>query len=94
MGSCFRVRVEAMDVEALLLAHKLPVVGAVLEGENMYQSQFPTAGFLMIGNESKGIRPNLKPLITHPVSIPNFGKAESLNAAVATGILLAQWRSK
>jgi TrmH family RNA methyltransferase len=93
MGSCFRVRVEKVDVESVLSNQKLPIVGALLEGENMYQSRLPTAGFLIIGNESKGIRPNLKSLITHPISIPNFGQAESLNAAVATGIILAQWRS-
>ncbi len=94
MGSCFRVLVSTMDVEALLRSQTIPVIGAVLEGENMYQSQLPSAGFLVIGNESKGIRSHLKAFITHPVSIPNFGHAESLNAAVATGILLAQWRSK
>jgi len=35
----------------------------------------------------------LQPFITHPVTIPSFGAAESLNAAVATGILLSSWRS-
>jgi TrmH family RNA methyltransferase len=46
-------------------------------------------GILLIGNESKGIRNELLPFITHPVSIPRIGAAESLNAAVATGILLS-----
>ena len=49
--------------------------------------------FLVIGNESKGIRTNLQPFITNPVTITSFGVAESLNAAVATGILLSSWRA-
>lgn len=47
---------------------------------------------MIIGNESKGIRPTLINVITDPVTIPKFGAAESLNAAVATGILLAAFR--
>ena len=46
----------------------------------------------MIGNESKGIGRQLAKYITHPISIPKYGNAESLNAAVATGILLAHWK--
>jgi TrmH family RNA methyltransferase len=47
----------------------------------------------VIGNESKGIRETILPLINHAITIPRTGKAESLNAAVATGILLSQLRS-
>ena len=54
--------------------------------------KMPSKGFLIIGNESKGIRPNLKSFITQPVSIPNFGGAESLNAAVAAGIVMSHWK--
>jgi TrmH family RNA methyltransferase len=46
-------------------------------------------GWILIGNESKGIRPALQELATHRVTIPRIGQAESLNAAVATGILLS-----
>ena len=49
-------------------------------------------GFLVIGNESKGISAGIQTFITHPVSIPKFGEAESLNAAVATGIVLSKWK--
>ena len=49
-------------------------------------------GILIIGNESKGIRQPILSLITHPITIPKYGTAESLNAAVATGIILSNWQ--
>ncbi len=93
MGSCFRVTVRSMDVEELLAKNSLPVLGALLTGASIYEKKLPSAGFLMIGNESKGIRENLQKFITDPISIPRFGGAESLNAAVAAGILLSHWKS-
>lgn len=94
MGSCFRVMVEVADVETVLANNKIPVLGALLTGDNVYKAQLPAIGFMLIGNESKGIRENLNQFITNPISIPKFGGAESLNAAVATGILLSHWRNR
>ncbi len=92
MGSCFRVQVQVADIASVLMEAKLPVVGTLINGASVYAQQMPSKGFLIIGNESKGIRPNLKSLITQPVSIPNFGGAESLNAAVAAGIVMSHWK--
>ncbi|MEY3209036.1 MAG: hypothetical protein RL064_1067, partial [Bacteroidota bacterium] len=78
----------------VLATNKLPVLGALLTGDTVYKTQLPAIGFLLIGNESKGIRENLKQFITNPIAIPKFGGAESLNAAVATGILLSHWRNR
>ena len=90
MGSFLRVRVEVVhNIAAILSQQKLPVYGALLEGTSIYQTTFLQDGFLIIGNESKGIRENLMPFISDPISIPRIGEAESLNAAVATGIILA-----
>ncbi len=94
MGSCFRVMVEVADLETVLANNKLPVLGALLTGETVYKTPLPAIGFMLIGNESKGIRENLKQFITNPIAIPKFGGAESLNAAVATGILLSHWRNR
>lgn len=88
MGSFLRVRVEVQPLEEVLAVNKLPVYGALLNGENVFQSKMQKEGILVIGNESKGIRPPLLPFIQYPITIPNFGQAESLNAAVATGIIL------
>jgi TrmH family RNA methyltransferase len=94
MGSCFRVNILSMDLETLLASNaksknKLPVYGALLNGKSMHEINWEPSNFILIGNESKGIRENLMPFISHPISIPRTGEAESLNAAVATGIILA-----
>ena len=47
-----------------------------------------------IYNIEKGIRSTLQPLIKEAISIPKFGEAESLNAAVATGIILSHWKAQ
>jgi TrmH family RNA methyltransferase len=92
MGSCFRVKVQVAELEQVIEKAKQPVIGTLLNGASLYENKLPASGFLVIGNESKGIREGLKTTITHPVSIPSFGGAESLNAAVATGIVLSHWK--
>ena len=92
MGSIIRVNVWYEDLVTLLTNAKVPVYGALLQGESVYKlSHLPKEAMMVIGNESKGIRDPLLPLIQHPVTIPRIGKAESLNAAVATGILLSHF---
>ena len=92
MGSCFRVQVQVENMEQVFIENKLPVIGTLLSGNSIYETVIPLTGFLIIGNESKGIRTPLQSYITHPVAIPKFGAAESLNAAVATGIVLSKWK--
>jgi TrmH family RNA methyltransferase len=93
MGSFLRVHVAQYNIEAVLSTSNIPVYGAVLSGAPLSRTKMQAPCFLVIGNESKGIRPNLQPYITHPVTITSYGAAESLNAAVATGILLSSWRA-
>jgi TrmH family RNA methyltransferase len=93
MGSFLRVTVQQDNLLDMLSASTLPVYGAVLSGVPLFRTKIETPCFLVIGNESKGIRTHLQPYISHPVTIPSFGDAESLNAAVATGILLASVRA-
>ncbi|NCI46122.1 TrmH family RNA methyltransferase [Sediminibacterium soli] len=89
MGSFLRVTVWYGKLETALSAAGVPVLGALLDGKNLYVSGKRSEGILLIGNESKGIQPALLPLVTHPITIPRIGGAESLNAAVATGIILS-----
>lgn len=89
MGSFIRVQVWYTELEPVLHAAGIPVYGALLQGEAVHRCSKVTEGLLVIGNESKGIRAPLLPLVTHAVTIPRLGGAESLNAAVATGILLS-----
>jgi len=89
MGSIGRVQVLYEDPAGVLRAAGLPVYAAVLEGERLYGQPRIENGFIVIGNESKGISKDLLGLATHRVTIPRVGNAESLNAAVATGIILS-----
>jgi TrmH family RNA methyltransferase len=90
MGSISRVQVIYEEPVTLLEAHPdLPVYAAVLAGRSLYEMPKADRGFLVIGNESKGIRDTLLERTTHRVTIPRVGQAESLNAAVATGIILS-----
>jgi TrmH family RNA methyltransferase len=90
MGSISRVQVLYEDPMALMdRCPGLPVYAAVLEGKSIYGQAAVPKGWIVIGNESKGIRGELLQRATHPITIPRIGQAESLNAAVATGIILS-----
>ena len=89
MGSIFRTHVFYTDLTAYLSETKLPVYGALLSGKALKTVEKPQSGILIIGNESKGIRTDIQKLIQHKVTIEKYGDAESLNAAVATGIILS-----
>ena len=92
MGSFMRVKVWYRDIFSILSKQEVQIYGAVLDGQSMYEMQPPETGILMIGNESKGIREDVQSLINHRITIPRTGQAESLNAAVALGILLSQFK--
>jgi TrmH family RNA methyltransferase len=90
MGGFLRINTFYTKIEDLLEQYPhLPVYGAVLNGQNIFESQLKKEGFLLIGNEGRGLSDNILSKISHPITIPKYGKAESLNAAVATGILCA-----
>lgn len=89
MGSIFRTRVFYTDLKAFLEHANVPIYGALLQGKDLKTIEKPEAGILIIGNESKGIRPEIQELVQHKITIERYGHAESLNAAVATGIILA-----
>lgn len=92
MGSVFRVDVQYTDLVKVLESHpNAPVYGTLLEGTDIRKIAFKNNGFIIIGNESKGISDPLKKLIEQAVFIPrsNDSQTESLNASVACGILLS-----
>jgi len=94
MGSIFHVNMHYIDLEVFLSKTKLPIYGALLNGKSIYKEKLPENALVVLGNEGKGISENIKKLIQSPITIPNFGNAESLNAAVATSIILSEFRSK
>ena len=92
MGSVFRININYGSIAEFISVTTLPVFGALLSGASCFETKIPTPGILIIGNEGNGISPNVAKLITHPITIPKIGAAESLNAGVACGILLSIWR--
>jgi len=91
MGSLFRIPVEYVNLHEYLSSAELPIYGALLKGENVYSQSFSQRGIIVMGNEGYGISEEIKALIQHPIHIPRFGGAESLNVSVATGILLSEF---
>ena len=89
MGSIARVNVYYQNIQDILQQTTVRVFGARLTGKNVYEMEKVKEGILIIGNESKGIRQDIISFIQDSITIPQTGNAESLNAAVATGILLS-----
>lgn len=93
MGSFTRVNVTHINLFTFFENTTLPIYGADMRGNNIHKVTFPESGILLIGNESHGISKNLNHLIKEKITIPRYGKAESLNAAIATAVILDKWRS-
>lgn len=89
MASIARVNVFYDEHEEWIKNQTVPVYAATLHGNSLYQHTKKDKGILIIGNESKGIRTELLQYTTDQITIPKRGQAESLNAAVATGIILS-----
>jgi TrmH family RNA methyltransferase len=70
----------------------VPIYAAALNGKNIDQLKGVTEAIIIIGNESKGISREIMNLANEKITIPKIGLAESLNAAVATGIILSHMR--
>ncbi len=89
MGSIAHVDVLYLDLKEYIRAHpSIPSYAAMLDGEDLEQIQRIPEGLVLIGNESRGIQKELAAMAHHRIRIPRRGTAESLNVAVATGIIL------
>lgn len=95
MGSITRVDITYVNLIHFLKDTRLPVYGAFMEGDNVYNTQLPENGILVMGNEANGISIEVEAIVTNKISIPRFGalqETESLNVATATAILLSEFR--
>ena len=98
MGSIARVKVEYGDLLKLVdsLPEDVPVYGTLLDGDNIYQQKLENRGFIVMGNEGKGISPALAKKVNRRLLIPNFPEgrptADSLNVAIATAITCSEFR--
>ncbi|HSG68526.1 MAG TPA: RNA methyltransferase [Bacteroidales bacterium] len=88
MGSISRVKVFSARLEDFLQGLEQEIYATVMNGESVFDAN-PGQGVYLIGNEANGIRPEVLQYATKNISIPAGGGAESLNAAVAAGIILA-----
>ncbi len=109
MGSLLRVRLHEMLPTDFISQMKKkaeefrltvpPVYGTFLNGNDIYKTDFPASGVIVIGNESNGIRPETEKWISRKITIPSWkikgdaiGNPESLNAAIATAIVCSEVR--
>ncbi|MEL0634706.1 RNA methyltransferase [Pseudoalteromonas carrageenovora] len=92
MGSFVRVSVSQVVLPEYLQTLNLPIYGAFLDGQSVHKTQFSGEGVLLMGSESHGIRDECAKLVSDKITIPAFGGAESLNVAMATGIILDNFK--
>jgi len=89
MGSFHRIKFLYVDLPVFLDHFSgIPMIGASLNGKNVHEYKFPSHGFIVFGNESQGIRSQVKSALSDLVKIPSWGRAESLNVAISAAVIL------
>lgn len=100
MGAISRVGVHYCDLAETLveLGKVMPVYGTFLDGENIYTKQLTPNGVIVMGNEGRGVSPQVAQIIGNRLLIPSFPPdvetSESLNVAIATAITLSEFRRR
>ena len=99
MGAIARVKLHYCNLsEVLGSLTDIPVFGTFLDGENIYTQELSNHGIIVMGNEGKGISPNVSRFVNSKLLIPNFPQgcetSESLNVAVATAITCSEFRRR
>ena len=94
MGSLARVNIFYTDLTNWLQENStVKKYAADLEGKNIGTINNIKEAIIIIGNEGKGISNDVMKLVDEKITIPKIGDAESLNAAVATGIILSHLKN-
>lgn len=100
MGAIGRVKIHYTDLPAMIgsIKEKAPVFGTFLDGENIYDTELPGYGLVIMGNEGNGIGEECRRLIDKRILIPNYpagrSTSESLNVSVATAIICSEFRRR
>lgn len=102
MGAILRVRVHYVDDLAHILlsarSQGMPIYGTLLTGKNIYTTEVENRGIVVMGNEGRGVSEECQTTFTHHLLIPpypaNQPTSESLNVAMATGIILSEFRRR
>lgn len=95
MGAIFRIKIiECEDLKQTLKEirkHKFKIVVSSLQTQNTIYDINYHKKVIIIGNEANGVEEDIQKLADEKIKIPMLGKAESLNASVATGIILYEY---
>lgn len=102
MGALLRVKVHYVDNLSTILheakSEGLAIYGTLLDGNNIYHEQLSSEGIIVMGNEGRGLSDECRRMLTHKLFIPpypaNAPTSESLNVAMATGIILSEFRRR
>lgn len=102
MGAILRVRVHYTDNLTSVLRkaseRNIPIYGTLLDGENIYTKSLTPNGIVVMGNEGRGLSEECRQAVTSRILIPSYPidtpTSESLNVAMATGIVLAEFRRR
>jgi len=98
MGSIARVNVVYTDLAAYIdaLPQDMPVYGTLLDGNNIYDQELTDRGVIVMGNEGNGLTNEIRRRVTRRLLIPSYRAetAESLNVAIATAIVCAEFRRR
>lgn len=101
MGAIARVKLHYCNLPEFIgnaSEKNIPVFGTFLDGENIYTQHLPKNGIIVMGNEGNGISEQIARKVSHRLLIPNYPQgcetSESLNVAVATAIVCAEFRRR
>ena len=99
MGAIARVRVHYCDLPGLFGTLKdVPVFGTFLDGDSIYEEKLGSNGFIAMGNEGKGISPEVEKYVDKRLLIPSYPvgvvTSESLNVGMATAIVVSEFRRR
>ena len=101
MGAIFRIHPVITDLQPLIAEAReagIETIGTFLDGTNMYREDLPEGGIIVMGNESEGISAELEKIISKKILIPPYPadtrSSESLNVAIATSIICAEFRRR
>jgi len=99
MGGIARVKLHYCSLTELITQlGDIPVYGTFLNGDNIYSKELSANGLIIMGNEGNGISPDVEKLINNRLYIPNYPQnrvtSESLNVAIATSVVCAEFRRR
>lgn len=101
MGAIARVKLHYCNLSDFIgkaSEKNIPIFGTFLNGENIYTQPLPKNGIIIMGNEGNGISEQIAQKVSHRLLIPNYPQgcetSESLNVAVATAIVCAEFRRR